>query len=148
MSYFGLKYKFCYYAHPVIITWVYCVVASVALQWFSPQTQQHSWTEMWPCLVVFLVITVSGGCTGKDTSNLIEYKYAAFAESLQAGKTMFIFFARHGRLIAANVHVKQYGLLLIASFLQYKEKNIYIKKKNMIYYNVCSRQDIAVNNNV
>lgn len=78
---------------------------------------------MWPCLVVFLVITVSGGCTGKDTSNLIEYNYAAFSESLHAGKTMFIFFAHHGRLIAANVHVKQYGVLLVVNFLQYIEKN-------------------------
>lgn len=83
---------------------------------------------MWPSLV-FLVITVSGGCTGKDTSNLIEYKYAAFSESLHAGKTMFIFFARHGRLIAANVHVKQCGLLLLVNFYNMKKE----KKQIMRY---------------
>eukprot|EP00066_Takifugu_rubripes_P015178 XP_011604444.1 PREDICTED: thioredoxin domain-containing protein 16 [Takifugu rubripes] len=84
-------------------------------------TQQHNWTEMWPCLVVFLVITVSGGCTGKDTSNLIEYKYAAFSESLHAGKTMFIFFARHGsptislflkELEKSSDALKDYGVLV------------------------------------
>lgn len=53
---------------------------------------------MWPFIVVFLLITESGGCTEKATaSNLIEYEDGDFYASLHAGKTMFIFFEHHGR---------------------------------------------------
>lgn len=70
---------------------------------------------MWLFIVVFLLITESGGCAEKaDASNLIKYKYGDFYASLHAGKTMFIFFERHGRFNTINCTVGFHGFSLNA----------------------------------
>lgn len=54
---------------------------------------------MWICVAVFLLWTGSGGCTERaDKSNLIQYSPADFYQKLNAGKIMFVFFERQGRL--------------------------------------------------
>lgn len=62
-------------------------------------SQQSVFSTMWICVVVFLLWTGSGGCTERaDKSHLIQYSSADFYQKLKAGKIMFVFFERQGRL--------------------------------------------------
>lgn len=55
---------------------------------------------MWMCIAVLLLWMGPGGCLEKaNTSDLIEYTPSDFYEKMYAGKMMFIFFERHGRLL-------------------------------------------------
>lgn len=62
-------------------------------------SQQSILSTMWICVAVFLLWTGSGGSTEwADKSNLIQYSPADFYQKLNAGKIMFVFFERQGRL--------------------------------------------------